>query len=570
MNRRIVRLCILLLVVAASTIVSTWPLVERAWTHVPVHQDPLFSTWRLYQWSRNLLGDGPGGWADGNIFHPAPDVLFFSDAIPLLAFAAAPFIWIGVPPLQMYDLLFWASFLTAGLGMYLFARDLSGSHAGGLVAATIFAGSPYRAEHIMHLELLWTCWIPLAFWATRRLLAGETRVGRWLTVALVAQFLCCVYYGLFLLTILPIVAGIAWAVRPHPITRPILLRFGIALAVTVVVIGVYSVPYQRVRATLGDRDLDEIRNYSAQLSNYLATPYGNKLWGWTAHTLGDSEERSSAGLTAYLVALPALLPPLQPWTIGLAAGTLFAVDASRGLDGYVYPVLHRYVSPYGGLRVPARFAAIVLACVSALAAIGMARIERAISSEAPPQTAQKDSRLRFAGGSIFLPRSAGRRPRMAVAVTAIVIIALLCEYRTTHPTRQLPKSAPALYAWLGQQPSTVIAHLPMPASNGLPGPEADFEYFAQYHRHKLVNGNSGYYPPSYLLLLDRVSLFPDERAMRALRGEGVTLVMLHAQHYSRGVYEEKVLATQDVPGTEDLGEFFDERGRVRVFRILPE
>jgi len=540
MNRRTVHLSILVLVVAASTFVSTWPLVKRSWTHVPVHQDPLFSTWRLYQWSRNLIGDGPGGFTDGNIFHPASDVLFFSDAIPLQAFSAAPLIWMGVPPLQMYTVLFWASFLTAGLGMYLFARDVSGSHAGGLVAAAMFAGAPYRAEHIMHLELLWSGWIPLAFWATRRLLAGETRVGRWLAVALVAQFLCCVYYGLFLLTLLPIVAGLAWAVRPHRIGRPILVRFGLALAATAVVIGVYSTPYQRVRATLGDREIEEIKNYSASLATYFATPYGNKIWGWTAHTLGDAEERSSAGLTAYLVALPALLPPFQPWTIGLVAGTLFSFDASRGLDGYVYPLLHDYVGPYGGLRVPARFGMMVLACVSALAAIGMARIERAIT-----------------------------RPRLAVAVTTIVIVALLAEYRTTHPTRQMPRRAPAIYAWLAQQPRTVIAHMPMPPADGLPGPEADFEYFAQYHHHKLVNGNSGYYPPNYLLLLDRVSKFPDERAMRALRGEGVTLVMLHAQHYSRGVFEEKVLETQDVPGVQDLGEFFDERGRVRVFRLLP-
>jgi hypothetical protein len=541
MNRRIVHFFILLLVVAAATMVSTWPLANHSWTNVPVHQDPLFSTWRLYQWSRNLLGQGPGGWTDGSIFHPAPDVLFFSDAIVLPALVAAPFIWMGVPPLMTYDALFWASFLSAGFGMYLFARDLSGSRAGALVAATIFTGAPYRIEHVMHLELLWTCWIPLAFWATRRLLAGETRVGRWLTVALAAQFLCSVYYGLFLLTILPLVAGIAWALKPHPLSRSVLMRLGLSLAVTVVVVGVYSMPYQRVRATLGDRDLEEIGNYSARAANYLATPHGNWLWGGTAYTLGDREERLSAGLTAYLVAVPALLPPLQPWTVAFIAGTAFAFDGSRGLDGYVYPLLHRFVSPYGGLRVPARFAVIVLTGVAVLAAIGMARIERRLG-----------------------------KPYLTAVVTALVIGALLCEYATTIETRTMPKRPPTVYAWLASQPPTVIAHMPMPASNGLPGPEADFEYFGQYHRHKLVNGNSGYYPRSYLLLLDRVGAFPDERAIRALRGEGVTIVILHAQHYSRGVFEQKVLEMQDVPDVQDLGELFDERGRVRVFRLLPK
>lgn len=541
MTRRIARFSILLLVIAAAAVVSTWPLAERsAWT-VPWHQDPLFSTWRLYQWSRNLFGGGAGEWAGGNIFYPSDDVLFFSDAILLPALVAAPWIRLGVPPIFMYDILFWASFLSAGLGMYLFARDLSGSRIGALVAATIFTGAPYRIEHVMHLELLWTCWIPLAFWATRRLLAGETRSGRWLAVALVAQFFCSVYYGLFLLTVLPIVAGVAWIARPHAIPRPVMVRCALALAVTVALVGVYSVPYSRVRAALGDRGTGEIGDYSASPVNYLATPGGNWLWGDTAFRLGESEQRLSAGLTAYVLAAPALLPPFQPWTLGLFAGAAFAFDASLGLNGSIYPLLHDVVSPYRGLRVPARFAAIVLACIAALAAVGVARIARAL----------------------------GTLHWMMPAIGVVVISALLVEYTTMNDVRTMPRRPPTLYAWLAMQPPTVIAHMPMPAANLLPGPEADFQYFAQYHKHQLVNGNSGYYPRPYLQLLDRVGRFPDARSLQALRAAGVTMVILHAQHYNRGMYEEKVLELYDFPDVQDMGGFFDERGRARVFRLEP-
>jgi hypothetical protein len=541
MIRRLLHFCLLLSVVAGATIVSTWPLSDRSAWSVPIHQDPLFSVWRLYQWSRNLFGDGPGGFADGNIFHPAKDVLFYSDAIFLPAVVAAPWIHFGVSPLVVYAVLFWSSYLAAGLGMYLFARDVSGSRAGGLVAAAIFSGAPFRAEHIMHLELLWTCWIPLAFWATRRLMLGELRAWRWLSVALVAQFLCCVYYGLFVVTILPIIAGVAWAARRHPLPRPMLMRLGLAFAIALVVVGIYSIPYSRARATVGDRRIDEIRDYGATSVSYLATPGGNWLWGKTADRLGDREKRLSVGLTAYLVALVALVPPLEPWALGLAAGTAFAFDASFGLDGHVYPLLHRFASPYAGLRVPARFGVIVLACVAGLVAIGVGRIGRAY-----------------------------RHPTWTVIVTAVVLGALLTEYATWTDSRTLPRRPPPLYAWLSRQPPTVIAHLPMPAADALPGSEADFQYFAQYHHHTLVNGNSGYYPPSYFLLIDRVKGFPDERAMRALRGAGVTMVILHAQHYSHGVYELKVLELETMEGVQDLGEYYDERGRARVFRLLPE
>lgn len=541
MARRIGRLSVLLAVIAAATVVSTWPLADRsAWT-IPSHQDPLFSTWRLYQWTRNLFGAGPGGLADGNIFYPASDVLFYSDAILLPALAAAPFIQAGVPPLLVYDALIWASFLTAGLGMYLFARDLSGSRAGALVAAVIFTGAPYRIEHIFHLELLWTCWIPLAFWAARRLLAGESRAARWLAAACIGQFLCCVYYGLFLLTVLPLVALVAWAMRPAPLSRAVMTRLAAAMLIVVAVVGAYALPYSRVRQSLGDRDTDEIVGYGATPQSYLAAPPGNWLWGWTAYRLGDREKRLSAGLAAYVLAAPALLPPIQPWTAGLLVGTAFAFEASRGLDGYVYPLLHRFVSPYGGLRVPARFAVMVLAGIAALAALGVARIERELG-----------------------------HPRWSVVLAVACVGVLLAEYATVVDVRAMPRKPPSVYAWLAQQPPTVIAHMPMPAADALPGPEADFQYFAQYHHHRLVNGNSGYYPRTYLRLLAEVRNFPDARALAALRERGVTLVILHSQFYSHGVFEHLVLLLQDTPGVEDLGELFDDRGRARVFRLLPE
>ena len=162
------------LAVAAVTIAATWPLAKSAWL-VPAHQDPLFSSWRLYQWARNLSGQWPGGLFDGNIFAPTRDVLLFSDAIPLLAVPAAPFLWLGVPVVKVYATLVWLSFLGAGLAMYACARELTGSRFGAFVAAVIFTAAPFRIEHVMHLELLWTAWLPLVVLGTVRLFARPGR-----------------------------------------------------------------------------------------------------------------------------------------------------------------------------------------------------------------------------------------------------------------------------------------------------------------------------------------------------------------------------------------------------------
>lgn len=523
-------------VVLLTTVVSTWPLALRPWS-IPAHQDPLFSTWRLYQWARNIF-ERPGSLFDGNIFHPAPDVLLFSDAIVLPAFAGAPWIRLGVPPLLVYDALVMASFVTAGLAMYLFARDVSGSRAGGLVAAVIFTGAPYRIEHLYHLELLWTCWMPLALWAVHRALQGTKPFAMPLAGSLVGQLLCGIYYFLFLLTALPVIVGLTWLMRPVRVSRSTLVRLAAAGILVVAAALLYARPYSRAHAALGDRRASEIASYSAEPANYVATPSGNRLWGWTADVLGAREKRLSAGVVAYGLAASALLPPLQPWVVGLAGGALVSFEASRGFNGLVYPLLHRLASPFRGLRVPARFAVLVVLSIAGLAAFGVARLERHF------------------GAARWWPLA-----------LAVIVGALVVEYASVSQVRDLPRSTPSLYAWLSQQPPTVLAHFPMPRPDTLPGDEADYQYFAQYHRHQLVNGNSGYYPRSYFRLLNEVRRFPDARALTALRDAGVTIVIVHAGGYGREEYERVSGDLSENSEVEAVDAFFDGMAGARVFRL---
>ncbi len=525
------------LVVVAATLVSTWPLPTSPWL-VPAHQDPLFSSWRLYQWARNLAGSGPGGLFDGNIFVPAGEVLLYSDAIPLLAVPAAPFIWLGAPPLLVYDGLVWLSYLCAGLAMYACARELSGSRFGALVAAVIFVAAPSRIEHVMHLELLWTAFMPLTVLGTVRLLRGEAR-GAWLTgVSLGAQFLCCIYYGVFMITIWPVMAGIEW-LRTRPLLpRPLVLRAATWLLAAGVVAAVYSLPYQRARAIVGERDDDEVDRYSATLESYANFPPSNRVWGWTAQP-EDAERRLSPGVVASALAVSAVLAPTAPWTLALTAGTLVAVDGSIGKFGWSYQALRRLVPPYRGLRVPARFAAVVLLGVALLAAIGCANLARHL----------------------------GRASLAPVAAGALLLL-LGAEYASVHPVRAMPRRAPPLYHWLSLLPPTVIVHAPLPRPGALPGAEADYQYFAQYHRHRLLNGNSGFYPPGYLLMLERAKDFPDERSLRAMRANGAEFLIVHGQHFgSPDEYGAAVLALELRTDLTPITTSDDGGGVVRIYRL---
>ncbi len=525
------------LVIAAATIASTWPLATSAWL-APAHQDPLFSGWRLYQWARNLAGDGPGGLFDGNIFVPARDVLLFSDAIPLQGALGAPFLWLGLPVLPVYSALVWLSFLTAGVAMYACAKAIAGSRFGALVAATIFVAAPSRVDHVMHLELLWSAGLPLVALGTVRLVRGEVR-GAWLTgVALAGQFLSCIYYGVFMLTIWPLVAAAEW-LR----TRQILPRRTVAWAIAWltaagVVAGAYAMPYQRARGVVGDRPDFEVEMYSATIESYLSFPPSNRLWGWTALP-DDAERRLSPGVLASALAVSALTAPAAPWALALTLGTLVAVDASTGINGWTYLPLRRLLPPYRGLRVPARFGAIVLLCVSLLAAIGGAHLAETLSGW-----------------------------RLAPLAGGVVLLLLGAESASVHPVRALPRRAPPVYHWLATLPPSVIVHTPLPRPDRLPGTEADYQYFAQYHRHRLLNGNSGFYPPAYVEMLERARYFPDDQAIATLRNAGAEYLLVHAQHFpTPSAFADVVLALESRTDLTPVTASEDEGGVVRVYRF---
>lgn len=526
-----------LAVVVLTAVVSTWPLATSPWL-VPQHQDPLFSSWRLYQWARNFAAAGSGGWFGGNVFHPSGDVLLMSDAIPLQAALAAPFIWMGVPVVVVYSALFWLSTLTAGLAMYACARTIASSHRGALVAAVMFTGAPLRLEHVMHLELLSTAFLPLSVLATARAFAGGRRAPMALAAALAGQFLACIYYGVFMLTVWPLVAAAEWWRRRHTVSSKTFVRLAGGVAIAAVVAAVYAVPYQRARRVVGDRADTEIGQYGASWSAYVVSPPSNRWWGWTAG-VDDYERRLFPGLFGSAVAVGALATPAAPWTAAVALGAVVAADGSRGMNGVTYPWLRALAPPYRGLRVPARFGMIALTMLALLAAMGTVALERSLGNE-----------------------------RQKNAVAAGLLIVMVAESASALPVRRLPAAAPPVYALLATMPPTVIAHLPLPRADALPGAEADFQYFAQYHRHRLVNGNSGFYPPSYLTLLEAAVNFPDEASLTALRAKGVEYLLVHQQHYpTPQAFARVVEALERRRDTEPVATSTDDGGVVRVYRL---
>ena len=163
----------------ALTVMLTWPQALHMGTQLPAHQDPLLSIWRV-SWFAHALTGSVRHLFDGNIFYPSPGTLAYSDATALEGLLAAPWLWAHVNPVAVYNVLLLTGIISSGIGMFVLARYLIGNDDAALVSAVIFTLVPYRIEHFMHLELQWTIWMPLAFWAVHRTFdRGSTRAGIW-------------------------------------------------------------------------------------------------------------------------------------------------------------------------------------------------------------------------------------------------------------------------------------------------------------------------------------------------------------------------------------------------------
>ena len=528
-----------ILLFAALTAVMTWPQVAHIGTKALDHQDVFFNMWRL-AWFAHALAGAPRHLLDGNIFYPESRTLTFSDAMPVESIVAAPFLWSGVPPVLVHNLLLLGAIVLSGAGACVLARRLTGSAAAGVTAGIVFAFPPYRFEHFMHMELQWTVWTPWAFWALDRTLAtGERRFGALTGACVALQMLSSVYYGIFLAVELGLCALLLIAGERQRF-RAIAASLAIGGAIAAAVSAAYAVPYLATKHRLGGRAESQIVEFSAKPSSYLIASRGNYLYGTSAERRGRSERRLFPGVLPCLLAVFGLLaarPSRQ--AIAYLLALVLAFEMSLGFYGYSYRFLYEHLPLFEGLRAPARLGIFVAFFLGLLAALGHAAAERAV---APP-----------------LKRA------LALVIPAV----LLLEFWVA-PLKLIayPNAAPPLYAWLAQQPRSVVLELPVPLPDSLPGDEARYSYMSTFHWMPLANGYSGFYPPSYLARLDALRHFPDDASVARLRGDGVRYVIVHPASYDSNVAVDQILS--DMSGSEtfrQLGHFQDGRAEAVVFAL---
>lgn len=482
---------LVLLAFVVLTALFTWPQVIRM-NGVPDLGDPLFSIWRI-SWVNHQIWKDPAALFDTNIFYPERLTLAYSDPVIVPALIAAPLFWLGLPRVVAYNLLFLSSFVFSGVATYYVVRALTGRRDAAAIAGVVFALYPFRFEHYSHLELQMTMWMPLALWGVHRAMAaGRLRDGLAAGLAFALQMLSSLYFGLYFAVYLLVVSAALWAGRRRPLRPVAVLAAGVLLAG--VLIAPVASRYLANRSMMGDRDLETVGYYSAQGPDYLKAHFRSYVYQEWGHN-AQPERQLFPRITPVVLALAGAWPPLSVARIGYAAALAIAFDGSLGVNGMIFPALREHVPGYSGLRVPARFSILVGLSLAILAGYGAARL-------------------------------AGTGAR-AWPVTAAAMALLLAEALPNITLERVWPAPPGIYAAIADDPDAVLAEFPMPANNDVSWSDTRYMYFSTFHWHKIVNGNSGFSPPSYRELLKREREFPSPEAVDYLRERGVDYLALH-------------------------------------------
>lgn len=459
---------------------------------VPDYGDPLFSIWRV-SWVLHALITSPGQLFNANIFHPEPLALTFSDPMLLNAVMAAPLAAAGVHPVVTYTALLFLAFWLSGVATYLLVAHLTGSPRAAFVAGLIYATAAFRFDHYSHLELQMTHWMPLGLLALHRYVA----TGRWPYVALVGlagalQLYSSMYYAVFFLVYVVGVGAVLAVSRGFSVRRvwkPVTLT---ALGVAVLAAPLAR-PFLAAQASKGERPEGEVRYYSARPADYARSNANSAVW--RDRLLPPEPERALfPGVAPVALAAAGFVPPFGLAQAAYAAGLLVSVDGTLGFNGASYPLLFRAFETVRGLRVPARFIALVALSLAVLAGFGARRLIERRGTE-----------------------------RVRVLTFGALVAVVMIDAWPSLTLREVWREPPGIYDALRNTPGAVVAEFPVMPDEVFNLP---YMYFARWHWTPAVNGYSGFIPESYQQLEPDLLAFPTNASADALRRRGVTHVTI--------------------------------------------
>ncbi|HZR81426.1 MAG TPA: hypothetical protein VFD92_10060 [Candidatus Binatia bacterium] len=441
--------------------------------------------WSL-AWDVHALLTHPTNLFHANTFFPTKLPLAYSEHflgyVPLFA---PTYVLTGNPVLAA-NLLIILTYPLCAVSAYALARRWV-DPGPAVVTGFFFAFHPFRYLSTVHFHALGTFYIPLLILFTDRWLEKARAfdaIG--IAVALGLQSLCSFYLAYAIaLGYLPFLALACWHWRRR-LDRRRVAGLTIAIGCALVPFVACSLPYLWLRRT------GIIPSYGSEADTPLP------LIGYFGAGRLDAFLRAqSVGPVGYLLAAAGLAsasfrPPrwaasvaavLVVWGLMLSAGPTLTV-VGRQLPS-PYRFLAMIVPGLDAIRMPTRFVVVPQLGFALLAALG-------------------------------LQAMAGGLPRVAVLGSAAIVIALSLRTFPPFPPLSIAPEAtggdvPATYRWLRDHGGG-RAVLELPQTNI--AETSRRMYLSTFHRAPLVEGYSGYVPPTASFVHRLATDLPSDRALQ--------------------------------------------------------
>lgn len=526
-----------LLLFAVLTVIHTWPLARDPGGNSRVDNgDMMLNAW-IVAWVAHQLPRDPLHLFDANIFWPERRTLAYSEPLIVPAVAVLPVTWLGGSAVLAHNLSMLVGFATTGWAFCLLSRRWTGSWGAGLVAGSLAAFNAHTLTRLAHLQAHYLGFLALALYAFDRLLT-ERRVGDAvrLGAAVALQAMASIYLVVFAGWALVLGATVRseWWRRPGRVRAVLLVA--LAALVCVVVGGPVLAQYARVRHDLGFvRSAEHARLYASSWTDYLYTGGHVHYPSWSRR-FGESQAANFPGVVATALALVALgrrsawREPRMRMSVAILAGAV-VLSVAPWLPGFAW--MHEWVPMMGAIRNYSRFGQLALVALAILAGFGVARISERL----------------------------GPGPRSALAVVVLVTLANVEALRAPLGYERYT-GIPAAYVALEREPQAVVAELPVFPTRHI-SISARYVLNSTAHWRPIVNGYSGFIPPSYERWIEAADDFPSDRSVSALHALGVTHVVVHGEWFGAMYGPERLGAVSRSAVLRLLAE----TGDVRVFRL---
>lgn len=521
------------------------PYTNTLRTNLPNAIDPVFYAWNINHNTQSILQKGKN-LLDTNIFYPEKNTLAFSDTMYGQTIFTLPLQLLTRNVVLTENIYIFLTFPIAALAMFFLSYFLTKHTMASILAGFFYAFSYPRISQIGHMPMISSQWIPLFV----LFLIKYVERGSWKHLLLTFLFYLLsiassMYFGVFLIPFVlfaVFLESIRWIQKKSITTIKKIAKSLIIFIIPMISLVILVLfPYIRLKAEIPQikRPLEDAARLSAQIVDYGTILPTSWMAVYNIFPTAINERPLYPTITLSLLALLGIIVGWKTHKKYVAFLFLTGVSAlilSFGpyLDIVIgnfkrfhvtmpYYYLYQITPIMQSVRVPARLSIIVVLALSALAAIGLSHI--------------LNKKYKF-------------------LLSGLIILLFMIEVwqvQTPSVPLLIGNDIPAVYQWLSKEPdSAVIAELPFrPLANIVSSMEEQLfrpyqeikdndgyaletyrTYFSIYHRKRMLNGYSGFFPQVYHDQATILQDFPSKVSIDLLERQHVRYIIVHAWQYT--------------------------------------